>query len=247
MKKSPLLGVLGGLGPMSTFYFCQLLTAHTKASADSEHIDMLISSRATTPDRTAFILGNSTENPLPVMQQEAKRLTDGGAQLLVLPCNTAHYFYDGLQSSCPVPILNIISETVALLTRKGIRRFGLLATEGTVCSGAYSRLCTVPNAPQCMLPQPEEQRIITATIFDRIKQNRPADMEAFHSVADALLSRGCECLVLGCTELSLLKQQGLDDTVFLDSLEVLAYQTIVACGKTPVGFPPAFFPTEVQA
>lgn len=247
MKKSPLLGVIGGLGPMSTFYFCQLLTAHTRADSDGEHIDMLVSSCATTPDRTAFILGNSAETPLPVMQREAKRLTDGGAQLLVLPCNTAHYFYDGLQSSCPVPILNIIRETVSLLTRKGVRRFGLLATEGTVRSGAYSRLCTASDAPQCILPQPEEQRIITATIFDQIKRNRPADMEAFCSVADALLARGCECLVLGCTELSLLKQQGLDDTVFLDSLEVLAYQTILACGKTPIGFSPAFFPSEAQA
>ncbi len=246
MKTPQLLGVIGGLGPMSTFYFCQLLTSHTKAASDEEHIDMLISSRATTPDRTAFILGNSTENPLPVMQQEARRLIESGAQLLVLPCNTAHYFYDGLQSSCSVPILNIIQETVSLLSQRGIRRFGLLATEGTVRSGAYSRLCTAPDAPQCVVPQAEEQSIITAAIYDQIKRNLPVDMEAFRSVANALLARGCECLVLGCTELSLLKQQGLDDTVFLDSLEVLAYKTILACGKKPVGFPSTFFPTEVQ-
>lgn len=245
MKRTPMLGVIGGLGPMSTFYFCQLLTSHTKANSDGEHIDMLISSRATTPDRTAFILGKSTENPLPVMQEEAQRLIDGGAHLLVLPCNTAHYFYDELQKTCTVPVLNIIQETVNLLSQKGIRRFGLLATEGTVQSGAYTRLCSAPNAPQCIIPSKDEQRIITAAIFDQIKRNRPVDMDAFHTVANALLERNCECLVLGCTELSLLKEQGLDDTIFLDSLEVLAYKTILACGKTPVGFSPAFFPAEV--
>lgn len=246
MNTPQLLGVIGGLGPMATFYFCQLLTSHTKADIDNEHIDMLISSRATTPDRTAFILDNTQKNPLPVMQQEAKRLIDGGAQLLVLPCNTAHYFYDGLQRSCSVPILNIIQETVSLLTQNKIHRFGLLATEGTVQSGAYSRWCNTPDTPQCIVPSKDEQEIINTIIFDQIKRNRPVDMKAFQSVADALLKRDCECIVLGCTELSLLKQQGLDNTVYLDSLEVLAYKTILACKKTPVGFPPSFFPAEVQ-
>ena len=88
-EKQPLLGILGGLGPMSTVYFYELLTAHTKASSDADHIDMLISSRATTPDRTAFILGRSKEDPLPVMIEEALRLERAGASLLVIPCNTA--------------------------------------------------------------------------------------------------------------------------------------------------------------
>ena len=80
-EKQPLLGILGGLGPMSTVYFYELLTAHTKASSDADHIDMLISSRATTPDRTAFILGRSKEDPLPVMIEEALRLERAGADL----------------------------------------------------------------------------------------------------------------------------------------------------------------------
>lgn len=108
MKNSMLLGILGGLGPMSTVYFCELLTAHTKALADSDHIDMIVSSRASTPDRTAFILGKSDRDPLPVMIDEADRLVKAGADLIVIPCNTAHYFYNGLQAACKVPILNII-------------------------------------------------------------------------------------------------------------------------------------------
>ena len=77
-------------------------------------------------------------------------------------------------------------------------------------------------------------------IYDSIKQNKPVDMNAFFSVTKHLLNRGCDRIVLGCTELSLLKQQGLDDAIFTDSLEVLAYRTILACGKTPIGFPDAF-------
>lgn len=240
-NKKTLLGVLGGLGPMSTVYFCELLTRHTKALRDSDHIDMIVSSRATTPDRTAFILGASAEDPLPVMLQEAHRLERAGADLIVIPCNTAHYFYNGIQRSCKTPILNIIEETVLHLARMEVSSFGLLATAGTVFSGAYERQCERVGL-RCVLPTKEEQAALTSAIYDEIKQNRPADKARFLSVCDSLLSRGCERLVLGCTELSLLKKEGLDDAIFVDSLEVLAYRTIVEMGKEPVGFSHTFPP-----
>lgn len=239
MENNPLLGVLGGLGPMSTFYFCELITSHTAAASDADHIDMIVSSRATTPDRSAFILGKSDRDPLPVMLEEARRLERAGAKLIVIPCNTAHYFYEGLASHIDIPMLNIIHETVLHLQRNGVGTFGLCATEGTVRSGAYTRICE-PLGMRCLTPNGNEQNEISALIYDAIKQNRPVDMDRFFAVTDVLRLRGCERIVLGCTELSLLKKQGLDDGLFVDSLEVLAYKTILACGKTPIGFPPSF-------
>lgn len=239
MKKNPLLGVLGGLGPMSTFWFCELLTAHTKAETDADHIDMIISSRATTPDRTAFILGKSDRDPLPVMLSEAERLRRAGADLLVIPCNTAHFFYEGLAQNCDIPILNIVSETVSFLQKRGVRTFGLLATEGTVSSRSYHRFAT-PLGMTCLTPEPDEQREITEIIYGEVKQNKPADFSAFLRISQSLLNRGCEALVLGCTELSLLRREGLSQPWYVDSLEVLAHQTILACGKEPVGFPESF-------
>ena len=240
MKQIPsLLGILGGLGPMSTFYFCELLTAHTAATTDADHIDMIISSHASTPDRTAFILGKSHNDPLPVMVKEAKRLEHAGADLIVIPCNTAHYFYDGLRANIHTPMLNIIEETVKLLKQMNIHTFGLLATDGTVRAGAYKQICE-PYGLECLVPSSEEQGVVSSIIYNCIKQNRPVDMQAFDDVVRSLRARGCEKLVLGCTELSLLKKNGLDEELFVDSLEVLAYRTIVTCGKTPTGFPPEF-------
>lgn len=240
-----LLGVLGGLGPMSTFRFCELLTSHTRADCDADHIDMLISSRASTPDRTAFILGKSDRSPLPAMQEETDRLVRGGAELIVIPCNTAHYFYDALAAGCPVPMLNIVRETVGQLHRMGVRRFGLLATEGTVRSRSYRRY-TEGTGMDCLTPDCREQAVITSIIYGAVKCGKSPDMAAFRAVADSLLARGCEALVLGCTELSLLPKDGLDPAVFIDSLDVLAHRTILACGKEPIGFP-AFFdgPKEI--
>lgn len=234
-QKSFLLGVLGGLGPMSTFRFCELVTAHTLASCDADHIDMIISSRATTPDRTDFILGRSPLDPLPVMIEEAHRLERAGAQLIVIPCNTAHYFYKGLQEQCNTPILNIIEETVLFLKKQGIDRIGLLATEGTVRSGAYHEQCKKCGM-ECLVPSNEEQAEISSLIYQSIKQNKPMDLSAFLRISEHLCAQGCQKLVLGCTELSLIEKDKLPQGIFLDSLDVLAYQTILACNKTPIGF-----------
>ncbi len=239
MQQHKLLGVLGGLGPMSTFRFCELLTAHTAATCDADHIDMLISSRASTPDRTAFILGNSSLSPLPAMREETERLVRGGAGLIVIPCNTAHYFYDALAAECPVPMLNIIRETVGFLNRRGVRRFGLLATEGTVRSRSYHRY-TEGTDLECLVPTEREQACMTDIIYGAVKCGKAPDMAAFRTVAESLLARGCEALVLGCTELSLLPKDTLSPDLYVDSLDVLAYRTIQACGKQPIGFPAAF-------
>ncbi len=234
---APMLGILGGLGPMSTVCFYEMLTARTKAEADSDHIDMVISSRATTPDRTAYIMGRSDHNPLPIMIDDARRLVAFGANLLAVPCNTAHFFYDALRAAVNVPILNIIEETVGVLSRMGVKHVGILATEGTISSGAYHKAC-LSCGIAVSAPAPEEQRRLNALIYDTIKSGIRPKAEDLSRIAAPLLREGCERLILGCTELSLIKRDcALDDDVYLDSTEILALRAIRCCGKTPVGFP----------
>ncbi len=234
-KNFKTLGILGGLGPMATVYFYEMLTEHTRVSCDQEHINIIISSRATTPDRTAYILGKSKENPLPVMVEEAHRLVSAGADVIVLPCNTAHYFYDELSRATGVPIINIITETVSYCLQNGMKKIGLLATEGTVQSQAYGNVCK-NSGISVAYPCRESQKLINEIIYDEIKQGKDADMEKFGRVAYELRGQGCDTLVLGCTELSLLKKSGHLGKYYTDSLEVLAAVTIERCGKTPVGF-----------
>ena len=129
MNKTPrVLGILGGLGPMASVYFYELLTKHTKAARDQDHIDVIINSRATTPDRTAYILGQSTENPFDIMEADAHRLVTFGAEVLAIPCNTAHYFYDKLEQTAGVPILNMVEQTVLHVKQRGVKKPALLAT-----------------------------------------------------------------------------------------------------------------------
>ena len=230
------LGILGGLGPMSSVYFYQMLTQHTKACRDQQHLNILLSSRSDTPDRTDFILGRSNENPLCVMRSEAQKLVGAGADIIAIPCNTAHYFYEGITNAVDVPVINIIRQTAIYCKRSGLGRVGLLATEGTVSSGAYTDIFSVADV-ECVVPSEEEQGVISEIIYGQIKSGREPDMTAFMSVAQSLVDKGCEKIILGCTELSLLKKScAADLNVFIDSLEILAYSAIRMCGKEPVGF-----------
>ena len=221
---------------MSSVYFYEMLTSHTHAERDQDHLNILISSRADTPDRTEFILGRSEDNPLDVMRSEVEKLIGAGADVIAIPCNTAHYFYEGLSEVSSVPVINIIKQTAIFCKRMGICRVGILATEGTVASGAYGSVFEMAQI-ECVYPTQEEQRKISDIIYGQVKKGLSPDMEGFMEVADKLMSRGCDKLILGCTELSLLKRSDkLSDGLFVDSLEVLAYSAIKMCQKTPKGF-----------
>lgn len=232
MKPSnSLLGILGGLGPMSSAYFYELITEHTYATCDQDHIDIIISSRATTPDRTAFITGQSYDDPLPIMVDEVQRLTGAGATIIAMPCNTAHYFYYSLCDVCSVPILNIISLTVQYAAHIGARSIGIMATEGTIRTEAYKKICDAYNI-KCVIPSCESQKLLSSIIYDSIKHGETVpDTNGFKRVSDELVYAGCDSLILGCTELSLIKRVYPINEIYIDSLDVLAACAIASCGK----------------
>ena len=229
------LGILGGLGPMSSVYFYEMLTAHTRAIKDQQHLNIIISSRANTPDRTDYILGRSQESPLPAMIEEAQRLELAGAGIIAIPCNTAHCFYEGICDSVNIPILNIIRMTVEFCRSLGLRKVGLLATEGTVDSRAYENALKEANI-NCIIPKKEDQNTVSNIIYEQVKKGLAPDIDAFLEVVDNLRKDGCERMILGCTELSLLKRNHLPGNDFIDSLEVLALSAIRLCGKEPKNF-----------
>ena len=229
------LGILGGLGPMATVYFYDMLVRHTKATCDQDHLDVIISSRASTPDRTSYILGQSTENPFDIMARDAQRLVTFGADVLAIPCNTAHYFYDRLNETISVPILNMVEETVLEAKARGCCRVGILATSGTVQTGTYSRMCE-RHVLEFVCPDEARQQDLMNVIYGDIKQGKRPDMARFFAVADSLKRQGCTRMILGCTELSIIKKDEQLDAFYIDSMSVLAKNAITTFGRTPIGF-----------
>lgn len=220
---------------MAGVYFCEMLISHTLAASDKEHINFILSSRADTPDRSSYILKTSADDPLPAMTEEARRLERAGACVIAIPCNTAHHFYEAICNFVDVPVINIIEQTARFCRFCNVHRIGVLATEGTAASGAYQKYLDAYGIEVVPLTR-SEQDVISSIIFDRIKAGLAPDLEQFGQTVDALRSRGAELVVLGCTELSLIKKSNPLPDYVIDSLELLALSAIASMGKQPTGF-----------
>lgn len=231
--KNKLLGVLGGVGPMATVYFTDMIIRKTDADCDQDHVPMLVYNHSTIPDRTAYILDHSKENPLPVMVEDAKMLERCGCDYIVIPCNTAHYFYDEISNAVGIPVINIIKETVGHILRinPGTKKIGIMATEGTIATDTYKRECDL-HGVGCVIPDPDDRAALMKIIYNQVKAGNPVDTIRFMSIIQNLKDRGCDFVILGCTELSVINRDiNLKRNDVVDSMEVLAEAAILKCGK----------------
>ncbi len=227
MKK---LGVIGGLGPMATAYFLQLLTQMSEAETDQEHMEILIHSKPQIPDRTRFILGQSREDPLPQMIEIGVDLKSQGAEAIAIPCVTAHYFQKALEAEIGIPILNAIQETGLCLKEAGVRRVGIMATDGTIESGLFQQ-ALAEDGISAVLPDRIGQQTVMDIIYKEVKAGQPVDFPAFGQVAQELFGAGAQAVLLACTELSLVKRDFRLEGRFLDVMEVLARKAVLTCGR----------------
>lgn len=227
------VGVIGGVGPMATVYYMQRVIEMTKAGCDQDHINMLVFNDCDIPDRTAFITEQSPDNPLPVMVEDAKRLEAAGCAFVVIPCNTAHYFYDELQQAVKIPVVNIVEETIRYAKERitDLQCVGIMATTGTIVTGTYQKYAQQAGL-DAIVPDEDGQAALMHMIYDGVKAGQPVAREDFDAVANALRARGAQCLILGCTELSVLKRDlPIDAPDVLDSIDVLASETVRRSGK----------------
>lgn len=223
------LGVIGGLGPMATAYFMELVTTMTDAPCDQEHLPMIVASAPYIPDRTAHILDASEPDPAPVMEAVGRSLLSAGAEVLAIPCITAHHFLPRLESALQAEFVNGVEQTVLHLKEHGVEKVGILATDGTVRSKLLHK--ALENHGLCpVVPSESAQRDVMHLVYRNIKAGKPAEMDRFYNAAESLMNQGAQVSILGCTELPLLKKVRPLGPGFIDTLEVLAQQSILACG-----------------
>lgn len=227
------LGILGGLGPLATVYFMDMIVKMTDAKIDQDHISMIVLNHAAIPDRTDFILDASKPNPLPMMVEDAKKLQAAGSDYVVMPCNTAHFFYEQIQNNITIPMLNIIEETVIFAKeRAGVKKLGILATKGTISAGSYQRMCEKYGI-EWAVPSLQDEQSLMNIIYNQVKAGKEINITEFLKIIENMKADGCDAVALGCTELSVInKDFALNREDIVDSLEVLARRSIELCGKT---------------
>lgn len=220
----PILGIIGGVGPLATAYFMETLIKKTPAKTDQDQMPMIVFNDPQIPDRTAYILDHTKPNPQPEMVKVARWLEDAGADYLAIACNTAHYFYQAISDAVNVPVVNIMEETskrISSVCGEGAT-VGLMATEGTVSSGVFQDYFE-RRGLSVITPTGDDERHVMHLIYDCIKANQPYDLDEFLGVAENLHSRGANAVVVGCTELSVIYADMVERPSWLyDSQDILA-------------------------
>ena len=202
MENKKVIGILGGMGPLATADLFKKIVLHTAARCDQDHPRVCIDSNTAIADRTAALL-HGGKDPRPEMIKSARRLESIGADVLIMPCNTAHNFYDAVADSVKIPVLHMIALTRDALRARGVKRAALLATDGTVQTGIYQRTFE-GSGINLLLPEETDQAAVMDIIYNGIKAgDMNHDVSAFRGTIEHLLSRGAETMILGCTELPL--------------------------------------------
>lgn len=224
------IGILGGMGPIATADFYRKIVLYTKAERDQDHIHVIVDSNPKIPDRTDHIVGDG-ENPLNEMIRSAHTLERAGADFLVMPCNTAHYFFDELSKMVDIPFLNMIELTVNYIEKTyGYNTtVGLLATDGTNKTGIYDEYF---GKSRINLVKPEEtQKFVMEFIYEGIKKgNYTIGTDGFFKAVNELKKKGAELFILGCSELSSAKDIYKFEGNFVNPLDILAKKSIEYAG-----------------
>ena len=228
------LGIIGGMGPAATCDLMQKIISLTAADCDQKHIHIISDVNTNIPDRTAAIL-HGGEDPVPEMTKSALRLKNAGADYLIIPCNTAHYFYDAVAQAAQIPVLHMPRLTAQVLREAGVKRAGVLATDGTVQSGVYGKVLQEVGV-EPVYPQPEHQKLIMSLIYDGVKGGKIALSDIpVQDILTEMRSRGAEKFLLACTELPIaFERLGLTRDC-LDPTRVLAHAAVEYAGAPTTG------------
>jgi len=218
-----IIGILGGMGPEATIDLFYKIIKFTPAEKDQDHLRIIIDNNPKIPDRTAAILGKG-EDPLPALQESARNLEKAGADFIIIPCNTAHYFLPSIQKSVKIPILNMIEET-AKETKKRIpqiKKVGLLASIGVYRWEIYHQHFKKFHI-EVISPEEKDKEEVMKAIYavkagdlsNEVKKN-------IISIAQKLIDKGAEAIITGCTEIPLILKEGDISAPIIDPTQVLA-------------------------
>ena len=221
------IGIIGGMGPMATADLFTKIIENTVAATDQEHLHVLIDNNTDIPDRTACILAGS-DAPLGPMVESAKRLRDMGADLLLIPCNTAHHYHPGVQAAVHVPVLNMPEISAQYCADHRFSTVALLSTAGTVKAEIYEPYFEKLGI---RLLHPTKVGIdnLMYLIYDEIKAGRTPHPERLYPELMGLEEQGAQAFLLACTELPLVFQDG-GRVPFIDPTLLLARAAVVAAG-----------------
>ena len=218
-----IIGILGGMGPEATIDLFYKIIKFTPAEKDQDHLRIIIDNNPKIPDRTAAILGKG-EDPLPALQESARSLEKAGADFIIIPCNTAHYFLSSIQKSVKIPVLNMIEEAVKETQQRifPIQKVGLLASIGIYKTEIYHQHFRKFNI-EVISPEEKDKEEVRKVIYAVKAGNLSNEVKGnILKIAQKLIDKGAEVIIAGCTEIPLILKEGDVSVPIIDPTQVLA-------------------------
>ncbi|MCR4942205.1 MAG: amino acid racemase [Campylobacter sp.] len=214
------LGILGGMGPLATADLYSKIIALTPANCDQDHLHIIIDSFAQIEDRTQYILGLG-ESPLPKLIQSATLLKNAGAQAILMPCNTAHFFADEIEKQVGVDIIHIAKTAVNALklAYPNAKDIAVIATSGTKKAGVYDKILCEYGLNSVSFSQKQQDNIMSC-IYDGVKAGKTT--EFVELMRDTLKSIKADVYIAACTEIPMFLPYLLDEFKFIDATLELA-------------------------
>lgn len=231
-ENGKILGVIGGMGPMATQLFYRMVIDSTDAKCDQDHINMIILNHATMPDRTTAIINGTVDRVLDKLAADAQYLVDGGATCIAIPCNTTHAVMDRLQERVSIPIINMVRSTAEHVSKMQgeSSKVGIMATSGTIKMELYQNSCREFGL-EPVIPSPEKQELVMKMIYDGVKNGGPVSFRDFEAVSGELQDKGARRIILGCTELSVIREMFSLRDFYVDAMQVLTDRAIEMCKR----------------
>jgi aspartate racemase len=233
-RKRKTIGILGGMGPEATARFFELIIKNTEAACDQEHLRIIVVNQPETPDRTKAVLYGG-KNPLPYLLKGLKILEKAGAELVAVPCLTAHYFFPELRNKTKLKLINLIEESARWIKNnlQEVNSVGLLATEGTIASGLFQKALSCRGF-DLVIPSPDTQKLIMKAIYGNkgIKAGflGVGPTRLLKQAAKELIQIGAEAIIAGCTEIPLVLKPGSLPVPLVDPMVIGARVLIIRAG-----------------
>ena len=218
---SKVLGILGGMGPAATVAFLARVQAMTPAEGDQDHIRIIADINPQVPDRN-----RAPDAAEKILGQMAMRLRDAGAQVLAMPCNTAHAQAAGIKKA-GLPFIDMIAETTEVAAAGGAKKIGVLATPGG--EALYTRSLQAKGVKIVRLSGVAREGFMACVHAVKRGDTGDAPRAEMRRLAALLVAGGAEAVIAGCTEVPLLLGAQDVSVPLVDSAEVLAGACVKAC------------------
>lgn len=220
-----MLGIIGGMGPMASAVFYDMISSKTDASCDQENLNLILLSHAGMPDRTRAILSKDEaqiEEVRSKLLADAMFLQNAGCTAIAVTCNTAHYFVNMIEGELNIPFIHLIRETAETVASKfGAKKVAVLATDGTIETRLYQDELS-KRGVIAFTPKAEVQALVMHEIYECIKSGKPADEEIWQKIEEYVKAEGCEAAVLACTELSVVRKELSLGSFYFDPMDIMA-------------------------